>query len=53
MIYHRVRDAAARANAAERAEMESLIAGAERLHDSVAPPRLLVQKFPAFLRLLD
>jgi hypothetical protein len=30
-----------------------MVASAERLHESAAPPRLLVQKLPPFLRLVD
>jgi hypothetical protein len=51
VIYERVRDAVARASMLEHDELANLVASAERLHDSVAPPRLLVKKLPGFLRL--
>jgi hypothetical protein len=53
LFYQRVRDAAARASAENRAEMAELVTRAEHVHDSVAPPKLLVKKLPDFLRGVD
>ena len=53
VLYQRVRDVAARTSGEAREAMNDFVEGAERVHESVAPPKLLVQKLPAFLRLLD
>jgi hypothetical protein len=51
VLYHRVRDAAARAEPEQRARMDHLLASAERMHESASPPKLLVAKFPEWLRI--